>query len=177
MIAAGVTDAESAEFFSDPSKRDRSTTPMHVVPAGTASILLIVRPLAKDASGAPNACVTEFSTDVGAVELYQGCYVRLDALQHPTVQQIRWEFDPIAGHKPPQDAWLRPWAKLVECNPAHAPSHWHINSPATDGSRQRHRRQPIPLPELRLATGLPNPLLLLLSLSNWLRLGYQLSPD
>ena len=169
VLAAGVSDAESSAYFRDEHTRERATVPMQVTPSGRASMLLILRPQDEKESLVRGKYVAYFSRDVGWVEIRQGCYVRVDDLGAATVRQIRWELDPVEGHKPPQEAWLRSWADLVGCNPAHAPSHWHINSPPIEiFGRRRERRVIIP-PELRLATGLPNPLLLILSIVNWLR--------
>ncbi len=169
VLAAGITESESWEYFPDEHKREHAVVPMQVSPCGQASLLLIVRPQESAASLVPGKYVTDFSTDVGWVEMRQGCYLRVDGLERPAVQQVRWELDPVEGFKPPKETWLRPWASLIGCNPAHAPSHWHINSPPIEEPGPRHRRRVITPPELRLATGLPNPLLLILSLANWLR--------
>jgi len=143
--------------------------PMQVSPSGRASMLLVVRPQYEKESLVRGKYVVYFSSDVGWVEFRQGCYVRVDELENPAVRQVRWELDPAEGHKPPQEAWLRTWADLVGCNPAHAPSHWHINSPPVQISGRRGERRVLDPPELRLATGLPNPLLLILSIASWLR--------
>lgn len=169
VIAAGISHSESNEFFSDQHKRERAIVPMQVTPHGQASILLVLRPEDPAASLVRGKYVTFFSTDVGWVEIHQGCYVRVDGLESPAVKQIRWELDAVQGHREPQEAWLRPWANIVECNPAHAPSHWHINSPPIEEPGRRDQRRVFVPPELRLATGLPNPLMLMLSLANWLR--------
>ena len=169
ILASGISENEADAFFSDQHKRERAIVPIQVNPSGQLSVLLIVRPEDQGLSVASGRCITEFSTDVQWIEMYQGCYVRVNGLESPAVQQIRWELDLVAGHQPPQEAWLRPWAKLIGCNPGHPPSHWHINSPPLEIAGPRKRRQTVTPPELRLAVGLPNPLLLLLSLSNWLR--------
>ncbi len=169
VVAAGVSVAESQAFFSDEHKRERSIVPIQVSPSGQASLLLIMRPEVEESSLIPGRFVTKFSADIGFVELRQGCYIRIDDLENPAVRQVRWELDPVIGFQPPLDQWLLPWAKVVECNPAHAPSHWHVNSPPLEVAGPRRRKRTVTPPELRLAVGLPNPLLLLLSLANWLR--------
>jgi hypothetical protein len=168
VIAAGISEAEAGTCFSEAHKRERAVIPIQINPSGQLSLLLIIRPLGQEALSTEGKYVTDFSRDVGPVELYQGCYVRADGLPTPTVQQIRWELDPVAGHKEPHEKWLLPWAGVVGCNPAHPPSHWHINSPAIELPGRRQRRRVVNPPELRLAVGLPNPLLLMLSLANWL---------
>jgi hypothetical protein len=102
---------------------------MQITPRGQASILLVVRPYPANAPWERGKFVTEFSLDVGAIELYQGSYIRIDDIESPAIRQIRWELNPVEGYKTPVEPWLYPWAKIVGCNPAHAPSHWHINSP------------------------------------------------
>jgi hypothetical protein len=169
-IGAGISESESIDYFRDAHKRERATIPIQVTPHGHMSILLVVRAADPDLQSAPGKYVVPFSTDVEWVELRQGCYVRVDDLENPAVRQVRWELDPVTGHQPPQEQWLRPWARIVGCNPAHAPSHWHLNSPPIERPGRRGARRAITPPELRLATGLPSPLLLLLSLGNWLRL-------
>jgi hypothetical protein len=169
VIAAGITDSEFDKYLINERTRDRAKTPIQIQPTGELKALLIIRPVNEATNVASSAFVDKFSSDVGAVELYQGCYIRVDGLQNPAIHQIRWELDLVDGHKPPKESWLRPWATLVGCNPAHAPSHWHINSPPIEMAGRRGKRHSITPPELRLATGTPNPLLFLLSLSNWLR--------
>ena len=169
VLGAGVSDAESSQYFSDETRRARATVPMQVTPSGRASMLLVVRPQQPTESLMRGKYVADFSSDVGWVEFRQGCYVRVDELDTPAIRQVRWELDPVEGHKQPQEPWLQTWAGLVGCNPAHAPSHWHINSPPIEVLGRRNERRAVVPPELRLATGLPNPLLLILSIANWLR--------
>jgi hypothetical protein len=170
VIAAGISDAESQEWFSEKTKRERASIPLQVIPNGQASLLLMIRPWEPDTPIAPGKFVTDFTSDVKKVELHSG-YLRVDGLASPAVEQVRWELDPVEGHKTPLEPWLRPWSERLGCNPAHAPSHWHINSPPIEEVGRRKRRRVVKPPELRLATGLPNPLLLVLSLANWLRQG------
>jgi hypothetical protein len=171
LLAAGISDGEAHALISAEHKQERAAVPIEISPDGTLSILLILRPLEADSRAAHGAYTTDFSSDVGQVELYQGCYVRVDGLSSPAIQQIRWELDPVAGHKPPIEEWLRPWAQIIGCNPGHPPSHWHVNSPPIELPGRRQRQRLANPPELRLAVGLPNPLLLILSLANWLHQG------
>ncbi|HVA49460.1 MAG TPA: hypothetical protein VNH11_24045 [Pirellulales bacterium] len=168
VIAAGIAEAESRDLIQR-HRRDRATIPIQISPRGQASILLVTRPYATAAPAGGGRFVTDFSTDVGTIELYQRCYIRIDDLESPAIRQIRWELDPVEGYKPPIEPWLQQWEKIVGCYPAHAPSHWHINSPPMEEPGRRGQRRVIIPPELRIATGLPNPLLLLLSIANWLR--------
>jgi hypothetical protein len=169
VIAAGISDNEASSFFLDQHKRERALVPIQISPNGQISILLILRPFDQEPQSTQGRYITDFSIDVERIEIYQGSYVRVDGLTSPAIHQIRWELDPITGHKPPREEWLRPWGKIIGCNPAHPPSHWHINSPPIEVSGRRQRRKVVTPPELRLAVGLPNPLLLVLSLANWLR--------
>jgi hypothetical protein len=171
VMGAGVPESEAHELFSEPHKRERAIVPIQISPNGKVSLLLMMRPLASTEESAllEGGYVTDFSKDVGRVELCQGCYLRVDGLSSPVIQQVRWELDPVEGHKPPIEAWLRPWANLIGCNPGHPPSHWHVNSAPPEQVGRRQPRRVANPPELRLAIGLPNPLLLILSLANWLR--------
>ena len=167
-IAAGITESESLDLIQS-HRRDRATIPIQITPRGQVSILLLIRPHSTALPAVRKQFVTDFSTDVGEVELHQGCYIRIDNIENSAIQQIRWELDLIEGNKPPIERWLQPWEEIVGCNPAHAPSHWHINSPPIEEPGRRGKKRVIVVPELRMATGLPNPLLLLLSIANWLR--------
>ena len=146
-----------------------ATIPMQIAPQGQASILLLVRPRPSSDSGNRGRFVTEFSLDVGEIELSQGSYIRVDNIESPAIRQIRWELDPVEGYKCPVEPWLRRWKEIVGCNPAHPPSHWHINSPPIQEPGRRGETRVVTPPELRIAGGLPNPLLLLLSIANWLK--------
>jgi hypothetical protein len=171
LLAAGISDDEARSLINAEHKRERAAVPIEISPNGILSMLLILRPLEANRPSTPGTCAVDFSRDVGQVELYQGCYVRVDGLASPAIQQIRWELDLVAGHEPPVEEWLRPWARIIGCNPGHPPSHWHVNSPPIELPGRRQRRRLATPPELRLAVGLPNPLLLILSLANWLRQG------
>jgi hypothetical protein len=168
VIAAGIDVTESDEFIQK-HRRDRATIPMQITPQGQGSVLLIVRPIENQSEVSRGKFITKFSEDVGEIEIYQGSYIRIDNIDSPVIQQIRWELDVVQGHKDPIETWLRPWARIVGCNPAHSPSHWHINSPPIEVPARRGQSKSIRTPELRMATGLPNPLLLLLSVANWLK--------
>lgn len=168
VIAAGIADSESAEFVQK-HRQDRATIPMQITPQGQGRVLLIVRPKLDELDGSRRKYVTQFSEDVGDIEIYQGSYIRFDNIDSPVIQQIRWELDPVQGHKSPMETWLLPWESIVGCNPAHAPSHWHINSPPIEVRGRRGQSRAIRTPELRMAAGLPNPLLLLLSVADWLK--------
>jgi hypothetical protein len=173
VLAAGISDTEASDWFADSHTRERTAVPIQISPRGQLSLLLILRPLGTAETLMPGKYITEFSSDVGSVELRQGCYIRVSDLVHPAVQQVRWELDAVTGHKEPKEEWLRPWFGVVGINPAHAPSHWHINSPPIEINRGRRKpRQTSVPPELRLAVGLPNPLALMLSIGNWLRCIY-----
>ena len=168
VIAAGISDVEARSYIQS-HHRERATVPMQLTPQGQASILLIIRPWPPSTPYDDTKYITYFSVDVGVIELYQGSYVRIDNIESPAIRQIRWELDAVAGHRPAIEPWLRGWECVVRCNPAHAPSHWHINSPPIVQLGRRDQHRTIVPPELRIATGLPNPLLLLLSIANWLR--------
>jgi hypothetical protein len=83
------------------------------------------------------------------------------------LDSIRWELDPVEGRRIPMEESLRDWHATLGCNPAHPPSHLHFNSPP-----QPIGRSPVQAAisnDLRLAMGVPNPLGMILSLSNWLK--------
>lgn len=170
VAAAGVSESEADEFIADGDEERKrfATTPLQVLPVGQASLLLVLRPCDGSLATESGKFATEFTRDIGSVEMFKA-YFRIDGLESPAIQQVRWELDPVQGYLQPQESWLRPWANEIGCNPAHAPSHWHINSPPREVGGPRQRRSTVVPPELRLATGLPNPLLLILSLASWLR--------
>lgn len=167
-MCAGVDAGIAGDCLDTPSKRDRAVSELKVVPVGTATVFLVIRPIDRLEDGDPRHVVTNFANDVNMVEIRAG-RIRIDTPIANPVFEVRWEFDPGNGYGHPQEPWLRSWKTTLGCNPAHAPSHMHLNSLPRETVGRRMKDAVISPDPLRLAVGLPNPLLLLLSISNWLR--------
>ena len=85
------------------------------------------------------------------------------------IEHLRWDFDPAAAYAAPQEKWLQRWKPIIGFNPAHPPSHLHINQKPLDHFTRSRDAQAYSPDELRLAIGVPNPLAFLMSIAVWLR--------
>lgn len=175
VIAAGIEEQEAQSVFPVSGKRaERAAIPLNVLGGAQASFLFVVRPVHSSTGlKALAAFVTPFAPGerVPFVELDSGAYLRLWDLPRTTagLTSLRWELDPIAHRQEPMERWLQNWAKILEYNPAHAPSHLHLNSPPVSPNSDTTSRAEHSFGDLRLAVGIPNPLSLILSLAAWLR--------
>lgn len=166
VVAAGISPAEGKTFFPVTGNRaTRATTPLSVAGSGTLALLLVIRPK-QDASDP--ARIATFSREIPLIELRTG-YLRLADVDRETIRHVRWECDVQTSENEPLEKWLSPWKGILGFNPAHAPSHLHLNSPPLLVSGKGRSRQEHDANELRLAVGVPNPLSLVLSLAAWLR--------
>ncbi len=174
VVAAGINQDEAAIFFpAQPKRAERAGTPLTITGGGDISFLFVVRPVSFPIQKhLPLTFIAHFAPgdDVPLVEMRSG-YLRIGNLSDNNVglTALRWDLDAVPSHRYPMEDWLRNWPTMLNHNPAHAPSHLHINSPqvsAEPGSDLRDMSSPR---NLRLGMGVPNPLSLILSLASWLR--------
>ncbi len=175
VIAAGIEEQEAQSVFPVSGKRaERAAIPLNVLGGAQASFLFVVRPVhsSTDLKALPRF-VAPFapSERVPFVELDGGGYLRLWDLPRTTtgLTSLRWELDAIPLRQEPMETWLQKWAEILEYNPAHAPSHLHLNSPPVTSNLSPTSRGEHSFADLRLAMGIPNPLAVILSLAAWLR--------
>lgn len=169
VVGAGLTIEKSQRWFPNhPKRAERSRTPLMVFKSAEAELLFVCRPIDASIQGVDFTTVTTFSPAdrVPLIQLLDG-YFQINNIDddETRLDSIRWEFDLVQGKQQPSEAWLSDWKQRIGDNPAHAPSHLHIN-PQEQQLDERAGHSPA---ELRLAIGLPNPLTLLLSLATWIR--------
>ena len=82
---------------------------------------------------------------------------------------LRWEWDVQPAVQDPFEKWLKCWKSDCGFNPAHPPSHLHLNSEVFSSGGNKAIRPGDLERELRLAIGRPNPLAFLLSIGAWFR--------
>lgn len=170
-IAAGVSQPEANDIFAANSGRaERATIPLRTLGIrGSASFLFVLRtsrfpieqhdPMSQIAHFAP-------SGGIPLVEVRDG-YFRIRDMEENrnTVNSLRWELDAVQSRRDPMEPWLFTPAYLLGYNPAHSPSHLHINS-----YDEEEMTTPVePASDLRLCVGVLNPLALVLSIAAWLR--------
>ena len=175
VVAAGIgQDVANGLFPHSPSRAERASEPVTIVPDGQLSILLVLRPVAlpfqKDID---LENVTNFSPGKGIpfVQLRQGCFLRIWDVRDTKsrIHSLRWELDVVQALQYPREDWLREWRRYLGFNPAHPPSHIHVNAIPFIPNAQENERIEHSADELRLGIGVPNPLGLILSLAAWLR--------
>ena len=172
VIAAGLSQSEAEEFFAgNRTKAERSLIPLRYKSTCRISLLFVLRPFEQDPMYVNQTIlVSPFAITRGIpwIEL-RHAYVRI--LEIPendaNLSSLRWEWDPVPSIRDPDEKWLRPWKHDCGFNPAHPPSHLHVNSiPLAQASLMRPGDSPN---ELRMAIGRPNPLALILSIAAWFR--------
>lgn len=170
-IAAGVSQTEAQDIFAANSGRaERATIPLRTLRiGGSVSFLFVLRtsrfPIEQHD---PTNQIAHFAPSEGIplVEIREG-FFRIRDLEdnRNTVKCLRWELDAVASRRDPMEPWLHNSASLLGYNPAHSPSHLHINSYGED-----EMNAPVdPDSDLRLCVGVVNPLALVLSIAAWLR--------
>lgn len=174
-IAVGVRDEDEAKkiFPTNPARAERAMIPLGILGGGQASFYFLMRPL--------NYAIELSSTFLRAshfapregiplVEIREA-YFRLSNLpgDENRLNHLRWELDAITPYHEPLETWLHPWARQIQYNPAHAPSHIHFNALPLDAEALGREGPDHSPSELRLAVGIPNPLALVLSIAAWVR--------
>lgn len=172
VLAAGLDQTEAGNFFAgNRTKAERSLIPLRYKLTCKISLLFVLRPFEQDPMFTNQTIlVSPFALTKGIpwIEIRQA-YVRiLDIPENDMkLSNLRWEWDPVPATSDPDEKWLRSWKYECGFNPAHPPSHLHLNSkPLAVGSMMRPGDSPN---ELRMAIGRPNPLALIFSIAVWLR--------
>lgn len=174
VVAAGVSGLHAKELFPVSSGRQaRAELPVNVMGGGLLSFAFILRPInLADLTESIAHRVTTFAPNRGIplVQLHDS-FFRLSNLpdNDSFLAHLRWELDSSNALRHPHESWLHPWKDALSFNPAHPPSHLHINQTPLDdyeSSRDASTHSP---DELRLAVGVPNPLALILSIAAWKR--------
>jgi hypothetical protein len=174
VVAAGVSDSLAKDFFPNNSGRqERAAIPVNIMGGGQLTFAFVLRAIDKLELSESNAeFMTTFAPKRGVpfVQL-QDSFLRLSNLPEngSGLTHLRWELDSSNAFTQPQEPWLHHWKDVFGFNPAHPPSHVHINqTPIEDYESSREARTHSPA-DLRLAVGVPNPLAIILSLATWKR--------
>lgn len=175
VACAGIGEKNAADYFpGQPKKRARAVNPLRTGDSGHLSFLFIVRPYDPGEGTALPPGVTTFAPgiDIPYVEYRTGSFFRASDLDGGEigVRHFRWEFDLVSARSEPRETWLRNWSRILGHNPAHPPSHLHVNSPPFEEDDGK-RRVDHSADDLRLAVSPPNPLALVLSFAAWQRAG------
>ena len=175
VIAAGVGPGDAATFFpGNASRAERAQVPLRIASGGQLSVLFVIRPFDPGSEDLPQLpLITPFAPGRGVpyAEIRNGSFFRPSGLsgKQVVVENFRWELDVGTSQQEPMEDWLCQWKRFLGHNPAHAPSHFHFNTPPLDAGRGARGRAEHARGDLRLAVGLPNPLALILSFAGWLR--------
>lgn len=159
VVAAGVDFDEAYSYFPNNRKRaERAGEPIRILPHGRLSVLIVVRPVAGPCDNSPQLeNVTAFAPGRGVpwVQVRDHSYVRCWDIRDPDsrVQSLRWELDIQNSLSDPHEVWLNDWKRHLQRNPAHSPSHLHINAPAFVPNAPTDERIEHSLQELRLCVG------------------------
>lgn len=172
VIAAGLNQAEAEDFFAgNPTRVQKSLVPLRYKSSCEISFLFVLRPSDQDPMYSNQTIlVSPFAPTqrIPWIEIRQA-YVRILNIPDNETQlsSLRWEWDPVPAIRDPDEKWLRSWKYDCGFNPAHPPSHLHLNSKVlVPGSI---RRPGDLYNELRIAIGRPNPLAFIFSIAVWLR--------
>lgn len=173
-VAAGVSESLAKDTFpNNLGRQQRAELPVNIMGGGQLSFAFILRSIGMAELHDSNAeFVTTFAPKRGIPFIQmKDSFFRLSNLPEndSRLTHFRWELDSTNAFKHPHESWLHPWKDALGFNPAHPPSHLHINQTPLDGydsSRDASSHSPA---ELRLSVGVPNPLALILSVAAWKR--------
>lgn len=174
VVAAGVDASEAQKLFSGTPKRaEKALIPLRYKANCKISLLFVLRPFDNDLNSVSESIfVAPFAPRkrIPLVEIRQS-YLRVSQIpgNKNQLNNLRWEWDIANALNTPVEKWLRNWNDDCGFNPAHPPSHLHLNSDRYDSSPKKSQRPVDTEIDLRLAIGKPNPLALLLSIATWLR--------
>lgn len=174
VVAAGLEESEADELFSgNPKRAQKSLAPLRYRNACKISLLFIIRPYEEDLRDLKQTLfVSPFAANRGIpyVEILLG-YIRIFDIPENNcrLSNLRWEWDAQSSLKEPIERWINCWKSECGFNPAHPPSHLHLNSEVFVSGRGKTIRASDLEGELRLAIGRPNPLAFLLSFAAWVR--------
>lgn len=173
VLAAGLNDCDAELFFKDnPSRALRAKEPLTIQRTSCKmSVLFVLSAFEEDAVVYDKSDrVAPFAPGNGVsfVEI-RDARIMVDSIPNNDlgISYIRWDFDLASSFDDPIEKWAYPWRKICGFNPIHAASHFHINY--SENEHDEHQRKSgNSIRDLRIATGMPNPLALILSLSAWL---------
>ncbi|MCX7012114.1 MAG: hypothetical protein NTW86_06035 [Candidatus Sumerlaeota bacterium] len=170
VVAAGLSVSEARNAFSDNAKKaERATSPLRFGARGRLSFLFLAR-AAEAANYEPLQLVVPFDRTSGVSHLeLRDAHLRI--FEFPSnehgLQNLRWEWNASGAAERSMEPLLRELETRLGFNPAHPPSHLHINS--GDPTEEESARRPADPNDLHLSVGAVNPLSLILSLATWLR--------
>lgn len=174
VAGAGLGESAADDYFrGHPTKRSRALHPLRANDNGQLAFLFVIRPFDLRLATELPLGVAAFApgNQMPYIEYRNGSFFRASNLDGGSVgvQHLRWELDTRNAGARPREEWLRKWAPILGCNPAHPTSHLHVNSPplGDDGDDRVDSSGD----DLRLAVAPPNPLALVLSFAAWLRAG------
>lgn len=170
-MAAGIDSAKAASIFPSHSNRAAGATlPLRAIRGGVASLLFVVRPCEFPIEQHPplkQVAMFAPSAGVPLIEIREAFFRLSDLPDNPNkIHTLRWEVDLAHAQNAPMENWLQKPSRLLGYNPAHCPSHLHVNSMSGEDDR---RQQAESFKDLRLGIGPANPLSVILSIAAWLR--------
>jgi hypothetical protein len=172
VIAAGLSQVEAESFFvGDTTRARKSLVPLRYKTSCEISLLFVLRPFEEEPKYLNQTIlVSPFAPTKGIawIEIRQA-FLRILKIpdNDACLSSLRWEWDPVPAIRDPDEKWLRSWKSDCGFNPAHPPSHLHLNSKPLD---PWVKIRPGDLKnELRIAIGRPNPLAFLCSIAVWFR--------
>ncbi len=174
VIAAGISPQDASNFFAGSKTREENALyPITIRKSCKLSLLFVVRPADNQNSPhSPSLMTLPFSKRNSIPEIeVRKAYIRINDLpdNDKNLSNIRWECEIRESLEEPMESWLREWKNDLGYNPAHPPSHLHLNSDYTNQDQSSNTRKGDLTDNLRLAIGEPNPLALILSLASWIR--------
>ncbi len=174
VIAAGIEDAEANEFFQgNPKRAKKSLLPLKFRDRCRISLLFLIRSFDEDPKYVNQTLlISPFAANrrIPYVEI-RTAYIRIYDIpkNDNRLLNLRWEWDTKSAVQDPLEKWLICWKAECGFNPAHPPSHLHVNSEECNSDGNKAIRPGDLEKEFRLALGRPNPLAFLLSIGAWFR--------
>ncbi len=174
VIGAGLDESEASRFFPGNSKRaENSIIPLRYKSC-KISMLFVVRPFNGefDSISMSSSLIAPFAPrkNIPWIQIRNAFLNVYDIPKNNNkLINFRWEWDTNHSFEEPYERWLRLWKNEIGFNPAHPPSHLHINSRTYKENIEFVKRAGDTADDLRLSFGNPNPLSLILSVAVWLR--------
>lgn len=170
-LGAGLDAKTAASIFPvNSSRAERAATPLRTTSGAQASLLFVVRPCEfPTEKHSPLRQLAMFAPAEGVpmVEIREAFFRIEDLPDNPNqIRSLRWEIDVTSASKQPLETWLTAPARVIGYNPAHCPSHLHINSMLQEDGQGRPVESHA---DLRFGCGPANPLAVILSIAAWLR--------
>lgn len=170
VIAAGINEDDAKKYFnSHPNRFRKAIIPLSYKSLAKISLLFVIKPLSINSKHASSEeLVAPFAPNRGIdlIEIRQG-FIKVNDIpdNSQNLKSIRIDWELLPSLQEPFEKWLCSWKRECGFNPAHPPSHLHLNPKSSLGGN----RPGDLVDDLRLYLGKPNPLALILSIANWLR--------